>query len=623
MSIQQLFTDARELSSTEIEARIKGPLLRPSRVTKLLNAYTWDTVTEYKEQRSRIIGTMGAIYRSIDGGPLVLKKKISTFKDEWYTIVLSTEEPSEDDVSVVSRYFTSTVKKRWSRMENKRLRLDVTLFDDMYQVEVEIIGKPRERYIEPFLDYISTVVQILQDSPEYISRKRFELVRDIVNRDDFSIPYYRYQKPVTLTYKSLCTVYKQRKSMMVTEKKDGQRFFIIMFNSMVYSVDTHDHVRLLMNGTHKSYDVPEYKIIDTEKIGNIYYAFDLVDTSDTPFSTRQKLLQKLVFHLPMVTIKRYYPMPNTLEDINIFWSRCIDSDGIIFISSNASYLGNVWKWKPNVTVDVWMEPEGRTAGVYECEVKNGRLSMIRFRDDKTKPNSQSVIQSNIRDGYPLIYAWSGATCYLMRKYHNHIKRKMLKSGSVLLDIGTGQGADLMKWKRMKKIYCVEPDENMRELFTERKKEMTPPPKTVLIPNGTWDVDSVCSYIPKGSVNIIAVFFCLNSGRGWEGLFSIIEHAASKRCKIVGIFMDRREIQGISCDAYTIDTVRHNKYRIAIGNTHVDARDEIGVQLSDLKPLYALGFQLDSTSLLTGDNKHPMTLVEKTLSGMYRKFVMTR
>src|SRR5690242_10995477 len=110
----------------ELEGRIKGPLLHKASIRRLLALYQDWIVTTYEEQRSRIVG-MSAVYRSIDGGPIVMKTKVDRIREEWYTVVLSTEEEVQD-MTLVSRYFATIQKQRWSRMETKNLRLDVTHF---------------------------------------------------------------------------------------------------------------------------------------------------------------------------------------------------------------------------------------------------------------------------------------------------------------------------------------------------------------------------------------------------------------------------------------------------------------------------------------------------------------
>ncbi|ORX83212.1 hypothetical protein BCR32DRAFT_308521 [Anaeromyces robustus] len=57
---------------------------------------------------------------------------------------------------------------------------------------------------------------------------------------------------------------------------------------------------------------------------------------------------------------------------------------------------------------------------------------------------------------------------LMRKYHNIIKQNILnKYRGTQLDIETGNGGDIHKWKHFCKIICVEPDHEKIKVLNER------------------------------------------------------------------------------------------------------------------------------------------------------------
>ncbi|GAG94211.1 unnamed protein product, partial [marine sediment metagenome] len=67
----------------------------------------------------------------------------------------------------------------------------------------------------------------------------------------------------------------------------------------------------------------------------------------------------------------------------------------------------------------------------------------------------------------------GRNFTLMRKYHNRIKRQLFKTVSgqrYLLDIGSGRGGDVSKWRNFDKIVAVEPNgDHIVEL--ERRLEL--------------------------------------------------------------------------------------------------------------------------------------------------------
>lgn len=101
-----------------------------------------------------------------------------------------------------------------------------------------------------------------------------------------------------------------------------------------------------------------------------------------------------------------------------------------------------------------------------------KLIYSRHRPDKFKPNgivTAKIVWKNMLD--PLtVDTISGKNFYLVRKYHNSIKRELLQytnSGSLLLDIGSGRGGDLSKFNNFSKILCIEPNPEFAEEFRRR------------------------------------------------------------------------------------------------------------------------------------------------------------
>ena len=93
----------------------------------------------------------------------------------------------------------------------------------------------------------------------------------------------------------------------------------------------------------------------------------------------------------------------------------------------------------------------------------------RIRFDKEKPNRRDVAEDVAEDIKNPIdeETMKGNTFALLRKYHNSIKKNLFLSvqdEKTLLDIGSGYGGDLGKWKNFTRILAVEPDpEHVEEL----------------------------------------------------------------------------------------------------------------------------------------------------------------
>jgi hypothetical protein len=189
-----------------------------------------------------------------------------------------------------------------------------------------------------------------------------------------------------------------------------------------------------------------------------------------------------------------------------------DTDGLIFTPIQTDYIEylnkdkdeglDICKWKDVITFDfkwglkgedevsniysvdndkqdiVYNKPfdkenalfEKATPGtIFEFKWDNGMFVPIKSRPDKIGPNYILTINDNWKsmiNGIPES-TLRGQDIKLSRKYFNNIKRTLfdsLPSGSTLLDIASGKGADVDKWKRFSKVVAVEPNpENAKEL----------------------------------------------------------------------------------------------------------------------------------------------------------------
>ena len=100
--------------------------------------------------------------------------------------------------------------------------------------------------------------------------------------------------------------------------------------------------------------------------------------------------------------------------------------------------------------------------VVEFRWDNDKLVPIRIRYDKKYPNPEHIAKDNWDHIHNAITedTIAGRNTKLMRKYHNRIKRNLfltLPENSTLLDIASGSGGDVEKWKRFSKVVAVEPN----------------------------------------------------------------------------------------------------------------------------------------------------------------------
>jgi hypothetical protein len=670
-AINNAYQLAKQLENVEVEARVKGPIVREDTAKRLLRTYNMSDKIEYVEQRNKAnSGAQTVVYRCINGGNIVRKTKIKSTKcyNEWVSIVISTEVDMDNNDMLAEKHFVETTKTRYSRLlYHDTLRLDVTHLhgDDTYQVEVEVLYYFSE---EEFAKCIRDVVEVLQDSPLYISRKKFDAVRCIVGGEgyyfsntatinkkgsievdritDFSIYHGKYQKPVTLTKKRLRDIF--HGEVYMTPKLDGVRRFIIAFNGMVYDMDPeHMHVRLLSNES--PYHDPFPSIVDTEFVLGTYNIFDMCAfkgwyVGNEDLGSRLEYAEKWMesfSYMGNCVIKEYEKLQdNPIEQINDFHQRYLNGtfpiDGIIFVKSEKMYTDRVIKWKDHVTIDLIMYEDGQVdervvvntiegssdgAGVYELEVLKVLasvdgpkldLKVLRFRDDKKKPNSSNVIINNV-DGFELRDIWNGYACVLMRRYHNAVKRKMLAlaRGCTILDIGTGQGGDVSKWDNARKVYCVEPSDKAVIELKERLLVAGMKKQVKVIHCAASNIKKIYKKVKR--VDVMTLFFTINLflQEDLDALVEIVDKYQPTH--IMGTFLDKGLIRYGESPCYEITPKDAQRYRIRLPGTRIDQEE----YLFGLHQLHFKGYKLVSSRPL--DNGKLMSTNERELSKMFRAF----
>jgi hypothetical protein len=672
-AIRNAFQLAEQLRDVEVEARIKGPIVRIDTAKRLLREFGMMDGVEYEEQRNKATsGAQTVVYRCINGEDIVCKSKIKSFKvyNEWATIVVSTEVDLYTNEMLAERHFVRTTKTRYSKeLYYGAFRLDITHLhdDDTFQVEVEVL---QYGAWEDFAQCIREIVGVLQDSPLYISRKKFDVVRCIVGGEgyfvssgadlnkkgsivvdcssDFSMYHGKYQKPVTLTRRRLRKIFREETYM--TPKLDGLRRFIVMFNGMIYDVDPeHMHVRLLSKG---SYLDPFPTIIDTELVDEIYNVFDICAfkgwyVGDEVLLSRLEYAKTCVDMLDNCRMKEYEKVSD-VEQIEQFFQQHrtgpFPIDGIVFVGSKRTYVESVIKWKERVTIDLMMDEDGTLeerivansidfdlipkkndgilqdgTGVYEFEV-TGRvededtskfdLRVLRFRDDKKKPNSSNVIINNI-DGMELQDVWNGRTCVLMRQYHNMVKRGMLRKfakGCRILDVGSGQGGDVTKWGHANKVYCVEPSDDAVKELKRRLVEAGMKKRVKVIHCPISNVEKVCKHVER--VDVLTLFFTINlfSQQDLDALHEIVDKYQPRH--IIGTFLDKSLVKFDDNACWRI-VPNGSGYHIHLPGTRIN-QDEHFFGLDQLH----FGYKLDTRVLNDGKL---MSSSEKELSAMFRLF----
>lgn len=473
---------------------------------------------------------------------------------------------------------------------------------------------------------------------------------------------------------------------------DGESFASIP--SRVSSIESADDTA---HGHHGDRDVCSIAVLDAEMVeegdsGPIdYHIIDAVAYNDRRITawplirriavatTLAQTIEPILFgRVRSVRVKPYQPFHSLHELVQYKESirHDITTDGIVF-TSTGRYRDQAYKWKYQLTVDLVCRPDGFGAAdaadvlgsvefdmantsrlaygaiaEFNVERRKGQVPLLRFsrwRADKASANTSRVCEDVLyRALDEAIFIGRGAL--LMRKIHNSIKRKMYKQagidGKVLLDIGTGQGGDLDKWKGASHVYCVERDAACIERMRQRYGTMLESHSITLIHADVVELASMShrrNDVPlQRRFDVMSVFFCLNlfEPAHWASLQQILHRWAAPHCTVIGIVMslpkplaDRANTISSYCEIsndvfdlkFWLELQQQGqgliRSHIRIDETHVQDVHEILYDMEDIHPVFeAEGFRLDYTQRLSDQN---MTRFEKMLSSMYVAFRYVR
>jgi hypothetical protein len=489
-TIIQLFSKLKEDKKENVELEVRFRCVDKYRVENILEYLKPSEYTKYKETRVPIPGIRKGFHRIIKycNEPKRIQSKTQIHKesiyDEWISIVLSIEEDLNRSLAIVSGY--EIEKERWTYVIDNMGKIDITVGDNLYQVELEIF-----RIDWKFMEKVREISMIMLDSPEFLSRTLSDCVSRIIHENYeniFRIIGRKFQLPQTMDKSSYIKVF--RGDFFVTPKLDGQRRFLIIFNGQIFSVDLKGVIR--RESSNSKYNSDACCILDCEYLEGSYYAIDVpvldgeyIGDKFDPIE-RGKLITDYGIDITtnenFIRTKEYKMVkkdPSSVFHFSNEWNKKHEMDGVIFVEEK--YSGECLKLKYEITVDLLLDEDwnmitsdkkiiisnigfisGLTVGkIYEFVVTdNSELQFLRIRDDKPFPNSSKIVSRNISENTVSMKNLQGRECLMMRKMHNKVKNLMYKmskvEGSIVLDIGTGQGGDLSKWEKSKKVYCVEP-----------------------------------------------------------------------------------------------------------------------------------------------------------------------
>jgi hypothetical protein len=509
-------------------------------------------------------------------------------------------------------------------------------------------------------------------------------------------------KPVNIKMKTLA---EDANVLAVTDKADGIRKLLFIADGASFMVFPPTNILKFSNKS--SLESMDRTVFDGEYLvkQKRYLVFDILidngkDVRNLPFTKRLEILKELEPNFnQFVQLKKFYMPPenfyvNTNTVLDELPDKGYGNDGLIMNDIRDGYnkRARVYKWKhvnqltvdfklietdqPNVFKFAVLDDKKTTRGnimLTDFEIDNEpvlfesdrlKANQIvefgydngwrphRIRYDRENPNACSTALSiwyDIKNPIEEVTI-RGKDVRAMRKLHNMDKAEMIASVNceTLLDIGSGRGGDIKKWKDNKiNVFAVEPFmENLEELiarlpeydyrevsegvFVNKSKNF------VRILNAAGEETAKIDKF-AGTTDCVAIFnaltFFFRSEEMLNALLDTISNSGAET--FMGMVMDGEVLEekllnedplirdGWQIKAVDLDNkVFGREIKINIDNSIVQNQTEYLVDFDYLKDRLAeIGYEyIDGEFLNYPDN---LSHSQNELSSMYRSFIFKR
>ena len=511
--------------------------------------------------------------------------------------------------------------------------------------------------------------------------------------------YNPVNKPVNLKLDHLHDI----SNLAITDKADGERKLLFVSRDGIYVVYPPADIIKFSNTSIPGLTdtILDGELVITKNGEQVFLPFDVlfyrgIDKRGNKFEDRIKILESLQQVSKNIQPKKFYYTGNFYTNVNTLLDtiggKPYGNDGIIINQLNGDYSSDVYKWKPIDLLTIDFNVEKIRENEYKLYVKSGKSLQLFIGNDKhpfsgiisteLALNTGQIVEMGWRDGtfVPLrirhdrdqpnnlstsLSIWNdinrpieeatirGTNLVMLRQLHNNIKKRMLEScrDNYLLDIGSGRGGDLHKWKPLNlKVFAVEPSlENIQE-FQERLEESGYKydettghyifDKThVRIMNGRGqDTEDIVrgyksSYdTPPGYITIFnALTFFFESEESLNALIDTIDSLLPSGGSFMGMVMDGDAVKQMMGTLDTIEQVSWkikkmgdftespygNKIYIDLEDTIVQNQVEYLVDFKEFtKKLAEKGIHVDTVEMLSSKNLSPS---QSALYNLYKTF----
>lgn len=622
-TIQRKYDGGSEVTNIQ---KMKKPGVEIEAVFSI-NNYQYDLLkrklSEHKEpvQTMSVVEISDNIRRITEGKSIHYEQKDSEIilRNDNYKIRKATEVKITPPKQFIPKLTRNRVRDTFILKEFKDVQFDLTRVNDGVEFEIELL-KPSGNFEEA----IAFIENILLEGTmpfnvgerQSVIEQHNKLVSSMGNNlkkvNDFMVGYEN--KPKDLTKNDLLGDY------YVTLKYDGVRRFLLTLKQGIYLIEKDLIWKLSDQESPVNLYDGEFMKSNSRDSGNSkYYAFDVLvyngeNVTNKSLPERLILLNKLS-EIPKIANvdvlpKEYYTKGNLFERLELAYKEYenpkdgLKLDGII-LQPLGNYKSDVKKWKPKnmLTIDFLLRKNGKEYDllthvrdgqsityepfhikykgkstleyesidnrIIECRITDKGVELIRFRNDKVEPNSSFVankVWETLQNPVE-VDTLLGRNLALIRRYNQIIKsnliRKYIPDKSIVIDVGSGRGADLAKWKRFKKIYTIEPDSEVLKIFEDRRKEMKDLPEIVVLNTGAENTSLIKKTIGDEQISAINLFYCLTFfGKDKTIYKKLLDTLAMlpKGVKVIGSVMDGSKVIELCKD----DSFKNTAFSIKLG-----------------------------------------------------------
>lgn len=235
---------------------------------------------------------------------------------------------------------------------------------------------------------------------------------------------------------------------------------------------------------------------------------------------------------------------------------------------------------PKVTM---VQVPSNTVAEFAWDFDEEEFVFVRQRQDKANPNRISVAMDIWEDIHEPITEEMirGREMILMRKYHNVLKRELFEQddGKTLLDIGSGKGGDISKWRRYDRVVAVEPDEeNLQEL---RRRLENSPMKDKVFPilakgEDHKRITEAVKHFIGGPVDTVSMMLSLSFFFGDPEMLKSLTKTIGNNLKVGGRFL----FMSIEGKATLRALAGKNELDFGFGYLKLEGNDRVKVHFND-------------------------------------------